>query len=143
MITSLVFNIFRYLINMDIILNENNFNINKISIKDGRKIKKLLYDLNCIYLIGITFEIKEYVIVKQSNNYMFIDIEYSQLKDIFTSIDNHFNSNVDNYHSFIKNNIVKIKKHDIKNYTKNDNLYISLNNLKKTPKVTILQLFTV
>lgn len=143
MITGLVFNIFRYLINMDIILNENNFNINKISIKDGRKTKKILYDLNCIYLIGITFEIKEYVIIKQSNNYMFIDIEYSQLKDIFTSIDNHFNSKMDNYHSFIKNNIVKIKKHDIKNYTKNDNLYISLNNLKKTPKVTILQLFTV
>ena len=143
MITSLVFNIFRYLINMDIILNENNFNINKISIKDGRKTKKLLYDLNCIYLIGITFEIKDYVIIKQSNNYMFIDIEYSQLKDIFTTIDNHFNMKMDNYHSFIKNNIVKIKKHDIKNYTNNDNLYISLNNLKKTPKVTILQLFTV
>lgn len=143
MITSLVFNIFRYLINMDIILNENNFNINKISIKDGRKTKKLMYDLNCIYLIGITFEIKDYIIIKQSNNYLFIDIEYSQLKDIFTIIDNHFNMKMDNYHSFIKNNIVKIKKHDIKNYTKNDNLYISLNNLKKTPKVTILQLFTV
>jgi hypothetical protein len=143
MITSLVFNIFRYLINMEIILNENNFNINNISIKDGRKTKKLLYDLKCIYLIGINFEIKDYIIIKQSNNYMFIDIEYSQLKDIFTSIDNHFNSKMENYHSFIKNNVIKIKKHDIKDYKNTDNLYISLNNLKKTPKVTILQLFTV
>ena len=74
---------------------------------------------------------------------MFIDIEYSQLKDIFTSIDNHFNSKMENYHSFIKNNVIKIKKHDIKDYKNTDNLYISLNNLKKTPKVTILQLFTV
>lgn len=143
MITSLVFNIFRYLINMEIILNENNFNINNISIKDGRKTKKLLYDLKCIYLIGINFEIKDYIIIKQSNNYMFIDIEYSQLKDIFTSIDNHFNSKMENYHSFIKNNVIKIKKHDIKDYKNTDNLYISLNNLKKTSKVTILQLFTV
>lgn len=143
MITSLVFNIFRYLINMEIILNENNFNVNNISIKDGRKTKKILYDLKCIYLIGINFEIKDYIIIKQSNNYMFIDIEYSQLKDIFTSIDNHFNSKMENYHSFIKNNVIKIKKHDIKDYKNTDNLYISLNNLKKTPKVTILQLFTV
>lgn len=143
MITSLVFNIFRYLNIMEIILNHNNFNIQNITIKESRKTKKLLYNLNCIYLIGLSFQIKDYVIIKQSNNYLFIDIEYSPLKNILLMIDTYFQSKIINYVSFIKNNIIKIKKHIMKNYQINDNLYISLNNLKKNSKVTILQLFTV
>ena len=143
MITSLVFNIFRYLNIMEIILNQNNFNIQNITIKESRKTKKLLYNLNCIYLIGLSFQIEDYVIIKQSNNYLFIDIEYSPLKNILLMIDRYFQSKIINYVSFIKNNIIKIKKHIMKKYQINDNLYISLNNLKKNSKVTILQLFTM
>ena len=59
---------------------------------------------------------------------------------IIKKIDDYFKSKFKNYISFINNDIIKVKKHI--NF-KEDNIYITLNNLKKINNNLKVQIFSI
>lgn len=128
---------------MDLIIRTDNFDINRIGIKDGKSTKKIIYNLDTLFIIGLSFNINNFFIVNQSKKYLYIDIDKSPEKDILINIDQHFHGNNKSYHSFIENYIIKIKKHH-NNYIKNgDDLFISINNIKIKNAYSKIQLFTI
>ena len=128
---------------MDLIIRKEFFDTNRIGIKHGRNAKKIIYNLDYLSMIGISFEVREYIIVNQSNKYLFIDIEESMDKDIFIKIDQFFKNKYKPYKSFMDNYILKVKKHKSKTFKKNDPLFVSFNNIKTKNSLTKLQLFTI
>ena len=128
---------------MDLIIKGNSFDINKVSIKNGRNTKKIIYDLGTLFMIGLSFEVKEYIIVNQSNKYLFIDVEKSPIKDIFFEINNYFKNKYKLYKNFIEDNILKIKKHNNNSIKPLDPLFISINNIKIRDSFTKIHLFTI
>ena len=129
---------------MDLILKGDSFDINNISIKEGKNAKKLIYKINNISIIGLSFKIDDFILVNQSNKYLFIDIEKSKQKDILYQINNFFSKKYNKfYKTFIENDILKIRKHKIYTYNSKDDLYITINNMKAKESFIIVQIFTI
>lgn len=129
---------------MDLILKGDSFDINNISIKEGKNAKKLIYKINNISIIGLSFKIDDFILVNQSNKYLFIDIEKSEQKDIFYQINNFFSTKYNKfYKTFIEDDILKIRKHKVYTYNHKDDLYITINNLKAKESFIIVQIFTI
>ena len=128
---------------MDLIIKSDTFDINCITIKNGKNSKKIIYDLGEIYLIVLSFQIDGFNIVNQTKKYIYIDITESPQNKILSMIDNHFKNNNKPYKHFINGNIIEVKKHKIYTIKKNDNLFISINNIKTRGTFTKVQLFTI
>ena len=131
---------------MNLIIKNDSFNINHIGMKkktNNARSNKLIYHLGSVLIIGIPLEIKDYIVVNQSNNFLYIDIEKSPNKNILTSIDTYFQEKNTNYYSFIDDSIIKIKKHVSTIVNKNDPLFISINNIKIKDKKLKIQIFTI
>ena len=65
---------------MELIIKDDTFDINRITIKHGKNTKKIIYNLDTLSLIGLSFKIDQYILVNQSNKYIFIDIDKSPQK---------------------------------------------------------------
>ena len=89
------------------------------------------------------FKIDQYILVNQSNKYIFIDIYKSPQKGLLLLIDNYFRKKFHSYQSFIENSILKIRKHTSDLIKREDNLYISINNIKLKEKDSRVQIFTI
>ena len=99
--------------------------------------------LDTISLIGISFEIDKSNLVNQSKKYVFIDIDKSAVKDTLLLIDSYLKDKYRIYEPYIKNSIIKVRKH--KNYTveTGEKLYISINNIRTKGILSKVQLFTI
>ena len=128
---------------MELVIKEDTFDINRITIKNGKNTKKIIYNLDSLSLIGLSFKISQFIIVNQSNKYIFIDVDKSPQKEILLRIDNYFKGKFRLYESFIENYILKIKKYKNEPITKDDELFISINNIKKRDTRSRIQIFTI
>jgi len=128
---------------MELIIKDDTFDINRITIKHGKNTKKIIYNLDTLSLIGLSFKIDQYILVNQSNKYIFIDIDESPQKRLLLLIDNYFRKKFHSYQSFIENSILKIRKHTSDLIKREDNLYISINNIKMKEKDSRIQIFTI
>ena len=128
---------------MEIIINPKIFDIQNISIKNGRTTKKLLYNFQSLCIIGLPFQINDYILVNQSNKYLFIDIDQSKQKEVLYTINTYFEDVLTIYQSFIDNNILKIKKHKPYHFKKDDELFISINNIRNKKGISMIQIFTI
>ena len=131
---------------MDLIIKNDSFNIQQIGMKrktNQSRSNKLIYRLGLVSIIGIPLEIKDYIIVNQSKNFLYIDIDKLSNKVILNSIDEYFQEKYSNYHPFIDDSILKIKKHNDTTIHENDPLFISINNIKIKDKKLKIQIFTI
>jgi hypothetical protein len=124
---------------MDLIIKNNTFDTNKIKFKHGKKCIKIIYDLNYVLMIGLTFKIVPLKVV-ENDRILFIYLNKSEELTIFQKIDEYFKSYFDNYISFLHNNIIKVKKH---NYIDDREIYITINNLKKINNELKVQIFSL
>ena len=125
---------------MELIIKQDNFDLNRINFKYGKKCIKLIYDLNYIKIIGLTLKLDDNIITNQTQDFIYINIEKSKNLSIIKNIDNYFKNKFKDYTSFINNNIIKVKK-NIK--FKEDENYITLNNLKKINDNFKVQIFSI
>jgi hypothetical protein len=130
--------------NMILILKENNLDIDRIKLKTNKRCIKLIYDMDGILLIGLTFKISEYQKIYHNNSILIELLNEKQLK-AFIRIDNHLLSLIENYKPFI----VKDKYLKIKNYVGNNGnnniqpIIVTINNLKRFNEQYRAHIYTV
>ena len=124
---------------MDIIIKNNIFDTTKIRFKYGKKCIKLIYDLNYILMIGLTFKIVPLKVI-ENDKILFIYLNDGKELSIFQKIDEIFKNKFSNYTSFLHNNIIKVKKH---NYINGKYIYVTINNLKKINNELKVQIFSL
>ena len=129
---------------MHLIINNSNFEEDKIHIKHSKNTKKILYTIGDIAIIGIPLKLNNINIISQTNKYINLNIETSEEKIILKKIDAFFLTKYGNYYfSFIKDNILKIRKNYTKLYKEKDEIYISITNIKNKSSFITIQLFTI
>jgi len=129
---------------MDLIIDEEAFDDNKIEIKNGKKCQKILYKMDNVYLLGIPLKIDGFTIIKQTNKHLIINIEDTRQYQLLKSIDVYFASEYQlPYGGFMTNGILSIKKNNMSTYTNLSELYISINNIKMKNSFITIQLFTI
>jgi len=128
---------------MDLIIKDNTFDVELINLKNGKNSKKIIYDLGSLYLIGLSFKIENYRIVNQSKKFLFIDTTESPQLKILLRINEYFKRTNKPYKSYINDNIIEVKKHNYNIIHKDDELFISINNIKKRDTRSRIQIFTI
>ena len=128
---------------MDLIIKDNTFDVELINLKNGKNSKKIIYDLGSLYLIGLSFKIENYRIVNQSKKFLFIDTTESPQLKILLRINEYFKMTNKPYKSYINDNIIEVKKHNYNIIHKDDELFISINNIKMKKSYFNVQLFTI
>ena len=128
---------------MDLIIKDKTFDVELINLKNGKNSKKIIYDLGSLYLIGLSFKIENYRIVNRSKKFLFIDTTESPQLKILRKINEYFKRNNKPYKSYINDNIIEVKKHNYNTIHKNDELFISINNIKMKKSYFNVQLFTI
>lgn len=128
---------------MDLIIKDNTFDVELINLKNGKNSKKIIYDLGSLYLIGLSFKIENYRIVNQSKKFLFIDTTESPQLKILLRINEYFKRTNKPYKSYINDNIIEVKKHNYNIIHKDDELFISINNIKMKKSYFNVQLFTI
>lgn len=115
---------------MRLIINKDTFSVDRIIFRNSKRAIKLSYDLNNIYMIGITFKIY-YESIKDKEQYIIIKLNESD-KKLFQEIDAYFLTKIDNYDNLMNyNNLLKIKKHNTYLDDKNDkNICIIMNSIR-------------
>ena len=117
---------------------------NKIEVKNGKNGQKILYKMDNVYLLGIPLKIDGFTIIKQTNKHLIINIEETKQYQLLKDIDSHFASEYQlPYGGFIKNNLLRINKNRIVNYTNSSKLYLSIHNIKMKNSFITVQLFTI
>ena len=127
---------------MDLILQNNSIDVKNITLKHSLKCIKIIYDLGYILLLGISLKLNNCDTIF-SNNYIYITIHDYNQKKLLKNIDIFLQTMVGgDYNSFINDkNIIKVKNN--KGYKINDDIYISLNNLKQYNERWKLHIFTI
>jgi hypothetical protein len=113
---------------MDITIKDNKFTINKLEIKPCKNCIKLIYDLTFLKLIGISFKIKNYKVIKKTNSYVKLLIQDEITIKNIKKIDTYLSNIYPEYMIMLNNNEINVKNHDEK---KTDTINININNLKK------------
>ena len=126
---------------MDLILLTNSIKLSNIRLKHSIKSIKIIYDLNYILILGLSLKLCNYSAVF-SNNYIYITLKDPLQKKVLKHIDNHIKKLlVKSYQPFMNSDVIKVKNN--KGYTMNDDIYISLNNIKEYNGVWKLHIFTI
>ena len=127
---------------MNLIINDDAFSINRINLKKSKKSTKIIYKIDTINIIGITFNIKDFSFYIE-NNFLFIRTNnQNQIKNLHL-IDQYLKTKIPSYESFITNNYIKVKKNDSLNYSLVKELNISINSLKLHNKKNKVQIFII
>lgn len=125
---------------MDITIKDNKFKINKLEIKPCKNCIKLIYNLSFLKLIGISFKIKNYKILKKTNSYIKLSIKDNDTLKNIREIDTYLSNVFPEYIKMLNNDEINIKKHDnIKNDS--DIINININNLKKNNNKYYTQIY--
>ena len=126
---------------MDLILLTNSIKLSNIRLKHSIKSIKIIYDLKYILILGLSLKLCNYNAVF-SNNYIYITLKDPLQKKVLKHIDNHIKKLlVKSYQPFMNSDVIKVKNN--KGYTMNDDIYISLNNIKEYNGVWKLHIFTI
>lgn len=129
------------LLNMNLIINDNNFSINNIILKQSKKSTKIIYKFKELNIIGIAIILNNYE-YKYKDNYLHIKLKDKvQLQNI-KEINNYLKDNILNYEEFIKENVIKIKK-NLKNKIINNSITININSLKAIDNKNKVQIFII
>ena len=124
---------------MEIIIKNENFDVKNIKFKYGKKCIKILYDLKYILMIGLTFKISPFKII-ENDKILFIYLKRNDELNLIKNIDTFLQKSFRNYTPFLNDNIIRVKKHN--DYNEND-LYITINNLKKINNDLKVQIFSL
>ena len=127
---------------MKLILRNDHFDVNRIKFRKNKSSIKLLYDINDIYMIGITLKVKyNNILIKNSMIYINLKEKYI---DLITKIDNYLNENIDNYVSFISNKRnIKVKNHNNNISYLDQKINFTINCIKKYEGKHFVQMFTI
>jgi len=129
---------------MDLIIDEELFDDDKIEVKNGKNGQKILYKMDNVYLLGIPLKIDGFTIIKQTNKHLIINIAYTGQYRLLKNIDSHFASEYRlPYRGFINNDTLRITKNNMTSYTNLSELYLSINNIKMKNSFITIQLFTI
>lgn len=123
---------------MNLIINDNNFSINNIKLKNSKKSTKILYNFKNIDIIGLSFTIS-YFDCNCNNNFSYITLKDKKQLSNFIEIDNFLKRNITNYETFIRNNMIKVKG----NFKNKDNIDINVNSLKFINSSNKVQIFII
>tara|TARA_B100001094_G_C18188400_1_gene805433 strand:- start:874 stop:1257 length:384 start_codon:yes stop_codon:yes gene_type:complete len=127
---------------MNLIINDNNFSVNRIELKKSKKSTKIVYKIDTINIIGITFNIKDFNFYID-NHFLFIRTNNQIQKDNLHLIDKYLESKIPSYESFITNNYIKVKKNEGVNYSLIKGINISINSLKLHNRKNKVQIFII
>ena len=122
---------------MDLIIKPNTFNKDKIRFKYGKRCIKIIYDLDHLRMIGITLKIIPKKIIEDEH---FLFLHIGDDNTILKEIDDYFQKKHNSYHRFIIDDIIIVKKHHKVN---RNEVFITLNNLKKVDQKLKVQIFTI
>ena len=129
------------LLNMNLIINDNNFSIHNIVLKKSKRSTKVIYRFKSIDIIGATFTLNSFN-YKYNDNYLDIKLEDKTQINNFIDIDKYFMDHILDYDPFINKGIIKIKG-NFKNHNIKNNINISLNSLKKINGKNKVQIFII
>ena len=124
---------------MELIIKQDSFDLDRIDFKFGKKCIKIIYNLGTIKMIGLTFKLSSKEI-NETDDFIYINIKDTEDYKIVHMIDEYFKNKFKEYSSSIINNIIKVKKH---NHYKNNDIFITFNNLKKINDKLKVQIFTI
>lgn len=117
---------------MDIIVTGKSFNKDNIMIKYSKINQKIIYNIDKITVLGIPLRLKTYTILNDSDKKLILKINDKNDLILLQKINKFFFLKYGkNYKSFIKDNILKIRKNDLNLIKNNESIYISINNIKK------------
>ena len=117
---------------MEVIITKKAFTTDNIRIKYSKTNQKIIYVLNNIYIIGIPLKLSNYDIICDINKKLTIKVKDKGDINMLENINDFFFEKYKNkYKKFIKDDILKIKKNDLKLIKNNETIYISINNIKK------------
>jgi hypothetical protein len=129
---------------MEIILTNKSFDTDNIIIKFSKTNQKIIYTINNISIIGIPLKLSKYEIIYDNNKNLIIKIKDEDDIKIFENINRYFVEKYKNkFRNFIKDNILKIRKNDLKLITNDETIYISINNIKKKGEFYTLHTFII
>ena len=127
---------------MNLIINDNNFSINNILLKQSKRSTKIIYAFKSINIIGLSFTLKS-LDYKYNNNFLYIKLKDKIQVDNLKKIDKYLKENIINYDTFIKDNIIKIND-NIDNKIKNKlSINININSLKSINNKNKVQIFII
>lgn len=128
---------------MNLLLKENNFDINRIILKESKKCIKLIYNLDYIYMLGLTIKLNNINYI-ENENFLFIELCNKDQITLLKNINNFIASKIKNYQSFFNGYYnIKVKKHNYYKKNENNTINITLNNLKKIKEDYKVQIFTI
>ena len=121
---------------MEVIINSQSIDTDKIQFKKGKNTTKILYDISSVYIIGLCFGLEcPYSIDKYGK----LEVQNKQQKELLQRIDQYLSINLSNYVSFLKNDKIQLKNYkpfvDIK--------YININNIKKIDGFHFVNIFSL
>ena len=129
---------------MDIIVTGKSFNKDNIMIKYSKINQKIIYNIDKITVLGIPLKLKTYTILNDSDKKLILKINDNNDLILLQKINNFFFLKyLKNYKSFIKDNILKIRKNDLNLINNNDIIYISINNIKKKGNYYTINTFII
>lgn len=117
---------------MEIILTNDTFNEDNIFIKYSKTNQKIIYNIDQISILGIPLKLKNYTLLYEQGKNVTIELnDTSELLLLKNINDFFFSKYKNNYKEFIKDNTLKLRKNDLRLIKNNENIYISINNIKK------------
>jgi hypothetical protein len=129
---------------MDIIVTGKSFNKDNIMIKYSKINQKIIYNIDKITVLGIPLKLKTYTILNDSDKKLILKINDNNDLILLQKINKFFFLKYGkNYKSFIKDNILKIRKNDLNLINNNDIIYISINNIKKKGNYYTINTFII
>tara|TARA_B100000214_G_C23964146_1_gene626867 strand:- start:792 stop:1181 length:390 start_codon:yes stop_codon:yes gene_type:complete len=129
---------------MKLLIIKDNFEIKRIHFRKSRSSIKLMYDINNIFMIGITLKLR-YNRLKYKDLFIYLFIDNEDIL-LLKKIDDYFSKKLYLYESFIiNNNIIKIKKHQGFNedLLNKHTIDISINSIKYINGMNKVQIFSI
>ena len=129
---------------MEIILTTDTFCEDNILIKNNKKNIKIIYMIDNISILGIPLKLKDFKIIYDIGKNLSIELNNKDDLIVLKKINDFFFSKYKkNYRGFINGNIIKLRKNDLKLIKNNDNIYISINNIKKKGSIYSIHTFII
>tara|TARA_Y100000389_G_C17456892_1_gene518722 strand:- start:667 stop:1056 length:390 start_codon:yes stop_codon:yes gene_type:complete len=129
---------------MEIILTTDTFCEDNILIKYSKTNIKIIYMIDNISILGIPLKLKDFKIIYDIGKNLSIELNNKDDLIVLKKINDFFFSKYKkNYRGFINGNIIKLRKNDLKLIKNNDNIYISINNIKKKGSIYSIHTFII
>ena len=127
---------------MNLIIKKDNFEIDRISFRKSKESMKITYNINDLFMIGITLRI-QYSTIQIKNSLIYIKVCDDDL-ELLNKIDAYFDTIFDNYESFIFNKKIRIKRNNQVKINLNSNtIVIVISSIKTINYINRVQIFSI